>query len=186
MLVTVEVDAGASAKSLNRPALQRALASLKRGDADALLVTKLDRLTRSVRDLATLLEDYFAVGQSGLISIGESVDTRSAAGRLVLNVMTSVAQWEREAIGERTSTALQHMRSQGRRVGAIPFGFALAPDGETLMPVEDEQSIIVEARAQRAAGLALRAVASTLAERGLLSRTGRPFAPEQVSRMLAA
>jgi site-specific DNA recombinase len=186
VLVAVEVDAGASAKSLTRPALQRALSSLRRGEADALLVTKLDRLTRSVRDLATLLEDHFAVGRSGLISIGESVDTRSAAGRLVLNVMTSVAQWEREAIGERTSTALQHMRSQGRRVGSIPFGYALAADGETLEPVEAEQAIIAEARALRAAGLALRAVAGTLAERGIVSRNGRPFAPEQVSRMLAA
>jgi len=128
-------------------------------------VTKLDRLTRSVRDLATLLETYFASGRHGLISVGESVDTRSAAGRLVLNVMTSVAQWEREAIGERTSSALQHMRSEGRRVGAIPFGSALAEDGETLIPVADEQTVIATVRELRSAGLSYRAIAATLDER---------------------
>lgn len=184
VLVRVEVDPGASAKTLNRPALQRALASLRRGEADAILVTKLDRLTRSVRDLATLLEDYFAVGRAGLISIGESVDTRSAAGRLVLNVMTSVAQWEREAIGERTSTALQHLKAQGRRVGSVAYGYALADDGASLVREEREQAVIERARNLRAAGLSLRAVAETLAYEGHVARTGKPFLAAQVARML--
>ncbi len=95
VLVRVEIDAGASAKNLDRPALQRALSSLTKREADALLVVKLDRLTRSVRDLGTLIERYFAEGKSGLISVGESVDTRSAAGRLVLRLLTSVAEGER-------------------------------------------------------------------------------------------
>ena len=101
-LLEVIVDAGESAKSLDRPGLQRALGMLKRGEADALLVVKLDRLTRSVRDLGHLVEKYFAPGKAALLSVGEQIDTRSAAGRLVLNVLASVSQWEREAIGERT------------------------------------------------------------------------------------
>lgn len=185
-LVTVEIDAGASAKSLNRPALQRALAALRRGEAEALLVVKLDRLTRSVRDLATLLEDHFAAGKSGLISVGENVDTRSAAGRLVLNVMTSVAQWEREAIGERTSVALQHLRAQGKRAGNVPYGYAVADDGESLVVCEREQATIAQARALRAAGLSIRGVVATLAERGVVSRVGRPLALAQVQRILDA
>lgn len=186
-LVRVEVDAGASAKSLNRPALQRALSSLKRGEADAILVAKLDRLTRSVRDLADLLDGYFRDGRRALLSVAEQIDTRSAAGRLVLNVMTSVAEWEREAIGERTSVAKQHLASQGRFLGgATPYGYHLADDGETLAPVEREQAVVSQARTLRAAGLALRAVAATLADRGHLARNGRPFAAEQINRMLAA
>ncbi len=116
-LVTVEVDAGLSAKTMRRPGLQRALESLRRGDAEGLLVAKLDRLTRSVRDLGTLVEDYFSDGFS-LLSVGDSIDTRSAAGRLLLNVLASVSQWEREATGERTREALAHVKAQGVLLGA--------------------------------------------------------------------
>src|SRR5216684_2636542 len=85
---------------LDRPGLQRALAMLKAGEGEALLGVKLDRLTRSVVDLGTLVERYFVPGKAALLSVGEQIDTRSAAGRLVLNVLASVSQWEREAIGE--------------------------------------------------------------------------------------
>jgi Resolvase, N terminal domain len=95
-LCEVIVDAGESAKSLDRSGLQRALGMLKRGEAAALLVVKLDRLTRSVVDLGRLVEQYFAPGKAALLSVSEQIDTRSAAGRLVLNVLA----WEREAIGE--------------------------------------------------------------------------------------
>jgi len=196
-LIRVEVDAGASAKSLNRPALQRALASLKRREADAILVAKLDRLTRSVRDLADLLDDYFRDDRRALLSVAEQIDTRSASGRLVLNVMTSVAEWEREAIGERTATALHHLAGQGRHLGAhAPYGYrsvAGEPVAEGpragfvprfLVEDADEQAVIAEARALRASGLGLAATGRTLAERGRVSRTGRPFTAEQVSRML--
>jgi site-specific DNA recombinase len=114
-LVEVVVDAGQSAKSLDRPGLQRALGMLKAGQAEPLLVVKLDRLTRSVVDLGTLVERYFAPGKVALLSVGEQIDTRSAAGRLVLNVLASVSQWEREAIGERTATAMQYKARGGVR-----------------------------------------------------------------------
>jgi len=112
-LLEVIVDAGESAKSLDRPGLKRALGMLKAGQAEALLVVKLDRLTRSVVDLGTLVERYFAPGKAALLSVGEQIDTRSAAGRLVLNVLASVSQWEREAIGERT--AIRSPRVEGIR-----------------------------------------------------------------------
>ena len=88
-IVEVVIDAGVSAKTLDRPGLERALGMLKAGKADALLVVKLDRLTRSVRDLGHLLERYFAPGKAALLSVGEQIDTRSAGGRLVLNVLAS-------------------------------------------------------------------------------------------------
>ena len=77
-LLEVIADAGESAKSLERPGLQEALAMLKAKEADALLVVKLDRLTRSVRDLGHLVEKYFAPGKAALLSVGEQIDTRSA------------------------------------------------------------------------------------------------------------
>ena len=185
-LVAVEVDAGASAKSLDgRPALTRALAMLDAGTADALIVVKLDRLTRSVADLGGLVADYFGPKGAALLSVSEQIDTRTSAGRLVLNVLASVAQWEREAIGERTATAMQHKRANGERVGSVPYGFALAADGVHLVAVEGEQAAIVRARALVEGGLSLRKVAAQLAAEGHAARNGAPFTAVQVSRMVA-
>lgn len=184
-LAEVIVDAGVSAKTLERPGLARALEMLRTGAVRALLVVKLDRLTRSVRDLGTLVEDYFGdLEGPALLSVSEQIDTRTAAGRLVLNVLGAVSQWEREAIGERTSAAMRHMAEQGAYVGGAPrFGFRLAADGR-LEAQEGEQTVIREARALRAAGLSLRAVARRLEGDGHRTRTGRVFAPVQISRML--
>lgn len=184
-IVEVVIDAGISAKTLARPGLERALGLLKSGKADALLVVKLDRLTRSVADLGRLVEQYFAPGKAALLSVGEQIDTRSAAGRLVLNVLASVSQWEREAIGERTSAALQHKAAQGQYIGGdAPYGFRLGADGERLERVPEEQVLLARARRLRAKGLSLRAVARELEEQGFRTRKGRPFAAVQVQRML--
>ena len=186
-VVEVIVDAGVSAKTLDRPGLGRALAMLRRGEADALLVVKLDRLTRSVRDLGALVEAYFAPGKAALLSVGEQIDTRSAAGRLVLNVLASVSQWEREAIGERTAAAMQHKARVGEYTGGeAPFGYRVSADGERVEAVEAEQATIARARDVRASGASLRAVAGVLASEGRVSRTGRTFAAVQIARMLAA
>jgi len=79
---------------------------------DAVIVAKLDRLTRSVKDLSQMPE-LFEKRKVALISVAESLDTGSAAGRLVITIMGAVSQWEREAIGERTRDALRHQARQG-------------------------------------------------------------------------
>jgi len=187
-LVAVLVDAGASAKTLDRPELTRALAMLDSGKAEALLVVKLDRLTRSVVDLGALVDRYFA-RQDGpaLLSVGEQIDTRSAAGRLVLNVLASVSQWEREATGERTAAAMAHKRAQGEYTGGrVPYGWSLAADGVRLEVNPSEQAVIRAARQLRAAGLSLRKVAAELESRGFLPRSGRGWHAQQIKQTLAA
>lgn len=181
--MAVVEDAGASGRTLNRPGLHQALGMLVAGEADAVLVTKLDRLTRSVRDLGALLETPFTT--AALFSVAGQIDTRSAAGRLVLNVLTSVAQWERETISERTRTVLAHKRAIGERTGGLPYGTALTADGKTLVPVPAEQGVIALARTLATAGLSLQQISSALSARGIVTRTGRPFAAAQVQRMLA-
>src|ERR1039457_5495856 len=123
-LAEIIVDGGESAKSLNRPGMARLLAMVDAGEVRTVIIAKLDRLTRSVKDLCTLLERFERRGVA-LVSVAESLDTSSAAGRLVLNIMTAVSQWEREAIGERTRDAMRHKRSNGERVGNISYGYRL-------------------------------------------------------------
>jgi DNA invertase Pin-like site-specific DNA recombinase len=90
----------------------------------------------------------------------------------VLNVMASVSQWEREAIGERTRDALRHKKAQGQRVGTVPFGYRLAADGESLEPEEREAAILDTIRDCRRAGFSLQATADVLNARGHRTRKG--------------
>ena len=186
-LVATEIDAGVSAKTLQRPALQRALGALKAGKAEALLVVKLDRLTRSVRDLGLLVETYFLAGKWSLMSVSEQIDTRTAAGRMVLNILAAVSQWERETIGERTAEAMAYKRQQREYTGGEPpYGWRLAADGIHLDPHREEQAIIGEALALKAAGLSLRKIGARLAMHGLLPRLGTAWNPKTVRDLLQA
>lgn len=168
-LVEVIVDAGVSAKSLDRPGLQLALAALNDGRAEGLLVAKLDRLTRDVKDLGALLEGYFS-SRFALLSVGEQIDGSTAGGRLVLNVLTSVAQWEREAIGERTSAALRHKIANGEHVGAPKLG-SKVEDGK-LVANEAEVVILKRIKDLRSKGLTLRAIAEALTAEGFKTKRG--------------
>jgi site-specific DNA recombinase len=185
-LVDIIVDAAASAKTLDRPGLQRALAMLHTGQANALLVAKLDRLTRSVKDLGALVEDYFSSDTITLLSVADSIDTRTAAGRLVLNVLGSVAQWERETIGERTTEALAHKRANHERTSLhAPYGFQLAADGKMLVADEAEQALLGAIRQARQRGLSQRAVVADLARQGFTTRKGTPLSLMQVQRIMS-
>ena len=163
-IVRFVVDAGASAKTLKREGLQEALGLLKTGQAEGILVAKLDRLTRSVRDLDTLIHRFFDERKGyALLSVAEQIDTRSAGGRLVLNVLAAVSQWEREAISERTRAALQHKRSKGEKLGGCaPYGLQLAADGVTLEAHPQEGQIRDRILAMRADGCSIRGIARTL------------------------
>jgi site-specific DNA recombinase len=179
----VIVDGGESAKDLNRPGVQQVLSLVNGGKVDAVIVAKLDRLTRSVKDLCGLLE-LFEKRKVALISVAESLDTGSASGRLVITIMGAVSQWEREAIGERTRDALRHKRSQGQRVGNIAFGSRLAPDGEHLEPEPAEQAALAEIRRLRQEGTTLRAIAAALNHRAYRTRRGTPWRLESVARIV--
>jgi site-specific DNA recombinase len=177
----VLTDAGESAKSLIRPAMARLLAMVDAGEVQTIVIAKLDRLTRSVKDLAELLERFERKGVS-LVSVAESLDTGSAAGRLVLNIMTAVSQWEREAIGERTATALRHKRDTGRVFNHVPYGFER--NGDTLVPLPGEQAIISRVRLMHSNGYSLRKIAAALNGDGVPTKKGRSWASQTVKDVL--
>lgn len=183
LITAYEVDAGLSASSLERPGLQAALGRLERFEAEGLLVMKLDRLTRSVRDLCILVDNYFRDGQSRLLSVHEHIDTSSAGGRMILNVLTSISQWEREAAAERTSAVMQHLKATGRHTGGFPpFGYTVDDEGN-LVPNVEETAMILRARALREKRHSFRAIACAL---GNNPRNGKPFHTTQIVRMMEA
>lgn len=182
-LLEVIIDGGESAKSLKRPGMAKLLAMVDAGKVQAVIVAKLDRLTRSVKDLCELLERFERRGVA-LVSVAESLDTGSAAGRLVLNIMAAVSQWEREAIGERTRDALGHKRVKGERVGNIAYGSRLAADGIHLENHPGERAVLTEIRRLRTSGRTLRGIAAELNRREFRTRRGTPWRLESIARVL--
>ena len=121
-LVEVREDAGFSGKSLRRPGIRAALEAVESGRADALVVSKLDRLTRSLRDFTALLERARREGWA-LTVLDADVDTSTAAGEAMANVVGVFAQFERRRIGERTAEGIAKRRAAGQRWGrerAVP------------------------------------------------------------------
>lgn len=170
-LVDVVADAGYSAKSMNRPAMQGIINQIKSKSVDAVVILKLDRLTRSVKDLGAIVE-LIEKNNVALVSVQDSINTSTAAGRLILNVLGSVSQWEREANGERVKAALSVKKAAGERVGTIPFGYTLADDGIALIENADEQNTLKIIRKLRADGLSLRKIGAELDKRGIATKKG--------------
>jgi DNA invertase Pin-like site-specific DNA recombinase len=109
-------DAGYGAATMNRPAIRQALELLAAGDADVLALAALDRVSRSVVDFGKLLDLAQRQGWT-IVALDLVVDTATAAGELVANVVMAVAQWERRRIAERTRAAMATAQARGRHLG---------------------------------------------------------------------
>lgn len=157
-LVELITDAGESGKDLDRPGLRRALDLIAAGDAEGLVVAKLDRVTRSVVDAVVLLEWFDDAGAT-LRALDLGLDTSTPAGRLVANVLAAVAQWERETIAQRTRDALAAKRAAGGRVS----GASVASDAP---------DVADRIRARRAEGATFAAIAAELNDDGIPTLRG--------------
>lgn len=110
------VDHGVSGARDRRPALDQLTADVRRHRVDAVVCWRLDRLGRNLRHLVLLLDDWQARGIA-FVTLGEGIDTSTAAGRLVAGVLGSIAEFERARIQERIRAGLQRARAQGRKLG---------------------------------------------------------------------
>lgn len=160
----------ASAKSLDRPGLKRALELLASGEADTLVACKLDRLSRSVADFVALVS--LADQQKwNLIVLDLGLDLASPNGRFVSTILASVAQLERELIGQRTREALAVKRSQGVKLGR-PVG----------VPA-DVREFITQARSE---GYSLTAIADILTKKNIpTAQGGKRWYPSTISAICA-
>ena len=121
-------DAGFSGKNTDRPALQRLLSSINE-DVSAVVVWKLDRLSRSLRDTLTMIEDIFTPAGAKLVSVTESIDTSTPAGRMMLNLLASFAQLEREQDSDRVVMAHKHLARDCKYLGGhVPLGYVIDSD----------------------------------------------------------
>jgi len=160
-LIGIVEDPGKSGKDLNREGMRELLDHIEGRQINAVIVYKLDRLSRKVIDTLNLIE-LMRRHNIEFHSITDNIDTKTAMGKFFLNVMASLAQMERDLISERTKDALQHKISKNERAGQIPYGWALSPDGNTLLPNPKEQKAISLIRDLHDKGYSYRAICREL------------------------
>lgn len=178
-------DAGESGKNLKRPGIQRAIAMLRNNEADGIIVIAISRLTRNQGDGARLIEEFFSekAGKQ-LFSVNESINTKTATGRLFISILLAMSAYERELTIERTIAALDHKKRNGHRVGNVLYGYTLSEDGKTLVPDTSQQQAISLMNALRADGWSLRRIAAELDKQGFPSQSGRPWSVSAINRIL--
>ena len=180
------IDAGISGKRAdNRPQLQLALDAVCR-TGGVLVVYSLSRLARSTKNTIEISERLDKAG-ADLVSLSEKLDTTSAAGKMVFRMMAVLAEFERDQISERTSTAMAHKKSKGERVGTVPFGFLLLDDGKTLVNDEKEQGIIELLELLRDSGLSYGKCADILNSKSVpTKKTGAKWQGTTIRNILMA
>jgi site-specific DNA recombinase len=164
-LETIIEDAGKSGKDLNREGVQELIQKVKDKRIGAVLVYKLDRLSRKVIDTLNLIE-LMKKNHVEFHSIIDSIDTKTAMGKFFINIMASLAQMERDLISERTKDALQMKIIKNERAGQIPYGWVLANDGKTLVMNVEEQKVIRIIKNLHGEGYNYSAICRELARKG--------------------
>lgn len=176
------VDEGESAKDLKRTDLTRLLKDIKLGIFDIVLVYRLDRLTRSVQDLYELLR-VFDQYDVKFKSATEIYDTTTAIGRLFITIVSALAQWERENLGERVSMGMQQKAKEGKwTVSNPPLGYAANDGNLTINP--PEAAIVKEIYNLYLSGMGMWKIAANLNERGIYPRSGKPWGQNPISYIL--
>jgi site-specific DNA recombinase len=187
-------DGGFTGGNMERPALQRLLADIEAGKIDCVVVYKVDRLSRSLLDFARMMQAFEQHGVS-FVSVTQQFNTATSMGRLVLNVLLSFAQFEREIIAERTRDKVAATRRKGKWAGGTPLlGYDLDPRGGRLLVNEDEAVRVRAIFALYLEHQALLPVVQELEHRGWVgkrwqtrkgrTRGGRPFTKTSLYRLL--
>jgi site-specific DNA recombinase len=176
------VDEGESAKDLKRTDLTRMLKDIELKIFDCVLVYKLDRLTRSVMDLYELLS-LFDKHDVKFKSATEVYDTTTAIGRLFITIVSALAQWERENLGERVSMGMMQKAKEGKwTVSTPPFGYF---SNESVLEIKpSEASVVKEIFTLYLSGLGMWKVASNLNNRFLFTRNGVPWGQSSIQYIL--
>jgi DNA invertase Pin-like site-specific DNA recombinase len=181
-------DGGFSGGSLERPALQRLMATIDTGSIDCVVVYKVDRLSRSLLDFARLMERFDRRGVS-FVSVTQEFNTTSSLGRLTLNILLSFAQFEREIISERTRDKLSAARRKGKWIGGWPvLGYNVDSKGGRLVVNTREAAQVREIFQIAAQAETLEAALRVIQARGLLTkswttRAGKRHVARPFSRM---
>ena len=177
-------DAGYSAKNTDRPDYQRMMARVRAGEFSHLLVWKIDRISRNLLDFAAMYAELKKLGIV-FVSKNEQFDTSSAMGEAMLKIILVFAELERNMTSERVSAVMLSRANDGIwNGGKVPFGYAYDKDSKQFSIIEDEAQVVLHIYDLYESVKSLTTVAKTLNEKGVRSRTGKPWNPTTIRTML--
>lgn len=165
-------DVGWSGGNLSRPALARLRAAIATGDVDIVVVYKIDRLSRSLRDFLALVDEMDSRGVT-FVSITQAFNTTTSMGRLMVNILLSFAQFEREVTGERLRDWFAGASERGLWPRRRPYGYDKADD--RLIPNPAEAEVVRKIFRRYASIGSVRQVAREINAAGHLNSRGRAF-----------
>ena len=177
-------DAGYSAKNTDRPDYQRMMARVRTGEFSHLLVWKIDRISRNLLDFAAMYAELKKLGVI-FVSKNEQFDTSSAMGEAMLKIILVFAELERNMTSERVSAVMLSRANDGVwNGGKVPFGYAYDKNTKQFSIIEDEAQVVLHIYDLYESVKSLTTVAKTLNEKGVRSRTGKPWNPTTIRTML--
>ncbi|KAA0547401.1 recombinase family protein [Bacillus sp. BGMRC 2118] len=179
---TLFIDDGYSAKDIERPQLSQLINEVKEGTISKVMVTKLDRLSRKLLDLLQLI-DLFGDSEVSFISISESFDTTTPSGRLTLQVLGAVAEFERERIRERVLDNMYHAANNGKWLTQSPYGYDLV-DKELFINEKESKLVKRVFDLYLSQGFGYYTIAKTLNEEGIPSKFNKEWSIRSIKLML--
>lgn len=184
-LVDIYADRGISGKSMNRPELQRMLKDAKNGKLDCVMVYKTNRLARNTSDLLTIVEELHRQNVE-FFSLSERMEVKNSTGKLMLQILASFSEFERNTILENIYTG-QHQRAlEGYYQGNLPLGYNNIPDNKKeLMINQHEANIVKYIFESYAKGHGYRKIANALNHKGYVTKKGNPFSISAVTYILS-
>lgn len=184
VIAKVFTDAGLSAKNTKRPAFQQMLTWAKEGKLDVVLVDKLDRISRNLLNLLNLIDDLKLWGVD-FVSASQSFDTSTPTGTLMLSILGSFAQFEREMTADRVRENMLERAKKGLwSGGATPLGYKANPDTKVLEIAPDEARTVREVFCEFLATKSVRKTCHNLNAAGRFNRSGNPWALVSIRRIL--
>ena len=176
------VDDGYTGRDIRRPAYERMMAA--RDTWDAILVLKIDRIHRNSRNFMGMMDDLRR-WQKDFVSATESLDTSTATGRFVADMLQRIAQLESEQTGERVTMGMHQAVEEGKFLGmSDPYGYRYDPTVGNLAVVPAEAAVVREMYRLRDEGRTLREITETLNTSGVPTKRGRRWSNRQVFRVL--
>ncbi|KOR11866.1 recombinase RecB [Staphylococcus carnosus] len=184
-LVDIYADRGISGKSMNRPELQRMLNDVKNGKLDCVMVYKTNRLARNTSDLLTIVEELHRQNVE-FFSLSERMEVKNSTGKLMLQILASFSEFERNTILENIYNC-QHQRAlEGYYQGNLPLGYDKIPDSKhELMINQHEANIVKYIFESYAKGHGYRKMANALNHKGYVTKKGNPFSTSAIAYILS-
>lgn len=184
-LVDIYADRGISGKSMNRPELQRMLNDAKNGKLDCVMVYKTNRLARNTSDLLTIVEELHRQNVE-FFSLSERMEVKNSTGKLMLQILASFFEFERNTILENIYN-MQHQRAlEGYYQGNLPLGYNNIPDNKKeLMINQHEANIVKYIFESYAKGHGYRKIANALNHKGYVTKKGNPFSISAITYILS-